>query len=282
MDNVESYFVHHLHLVDNVDEFRAFLDSQYHRWISEVVTNQRGPWDEVHFIGQGCKHCIINNEYEGEGEIIRCCQCEVSFHLSCLNPPMEKPVEQWVCGFCKGYPSQELWSLESTIRKAISGTANTNSNTNDAFEIDSSIQTPHLYNPVVTGYLPLHSVFGNVHNGQYDYLLLHNARVISPVFFGYELTPNLPQVKLIDQPLSIRLRKLAILLSSTDPKDMDIDTRLTLVSTLFDIARDIPSVLVYITETQEEADSLSRNVQQLKSSQISIFRSIVNQVSKSY
>lgn len=179
---------------------------------------------------------MLNDKELREGECVSCDICEASFHISCLQPPLcSIPENGWICGLCRGLPTQERWIDEGSLGDSIST------------EFDCTIQNVSL-----CGYGPLRPIAGTGSNS-YDYKDLFDPTLINPVFFG-----TIPQTADKDSwsemPLTARLRRMAILLASESPSEMTVSQRLMIAQSIVEIARDVPDVIQFmgLSETATE------------------------------
>lgn len=225
-------------------EMEEGVSALYQHWVVEAKEEERGPWDEVAYIGQGCKLCVLSNEEMSEEALVTCDVCEASFHLSCVVPPLrEVPEGGWVCGLCQGFASQERWKRVEVQQS-------------DKSEFDATV-----LNAAVLGQMPLKPVVLGPSCGKYDYQELFDAQLRSPVFFGYEVDAGASSSPdLLSLPVSQRYERLAVLLATEDPHEMSLQNRFAVVSAVVTLASDLPEVRHFVERTAEAAEEKQKEV----------------------
>ena len=198
-------------------ELEEAVSALYHRWVADAVEGERGPWDEVAYIGQGCKLCLLSNEEMAEEATVTCDVCEASFHLSCLVPPLrEVPQAGWVCGLCQGFSSQERWKREEQKVEAHKA------------DFDAAV-----LNPAVLGAMPLKSMVGSSSCSPYDFQALFDAETRSPVFFGYDVSVEMggkmrkreEEVEVKREEMEVEVKKEEMEVETKKEKEMEVEVK---------------------------------------------------------
>ena len=228
---------------DLLSHFREVAERLYRLWVLTAPEGQRGPWDEVDRLSQPCKLCWeCGIETENTDACVTCDRCLVSFHFTCLTPPLvERPPEGWLCGFCRGNKRQNEWKAPQCDEMNVS-----------------------VISPITRGYYPLLPLMGARSSLKYDIDRQFDPCVISPAFFGYVVTTSSSDTELLLTPTASRAHQLAKLLATSNPAEMKIENRLAIVATVAAIARDYPLVRQESEEAERTMHSIRSRLQMVQ------------------
>lgn len=198
-------------------------------WV-EYVRDGRGPWDEASNYKKGCKLCILMGKEDRNDELVLCARSGAAFHLSCIIPPLiQAPEERWLCGLCSGLSCQECWKNQSEDKSSFFDTSRATSKKLSSF-------------PLIPG-------LGKSTEKNNDFLSVYDPYSVNSIFFGYDLCT--PSLEILLLPFERRCTELLGRLAIEDPKEMTVECRLAVITTVMEIAKEMPSIHSYIDNSNK-------------------------------